>query len=177
MEPLFSVFPRHESPGFVICHAATQLKAGLNRAFQEAGLKVTTEQWSILSSLSERDGVHQSALAERIAKDRHNVARILALLEKADLIRREPHQRDKRCQRVFLTDKGRDITDQLIPVAMDFLAFALEGLTRDDHRAMHRILGRILENLGGSGDDSNTSSLACTREPDVAQGCSAERSN
>jgi DNA-binding MarR family transcriptional regulator len=176
MEPLFSVFPRHQSPGFVICLAATRLKAGLNRAFQQAGLKVTTEQWSILSSLRELDGVHQSFLAERIAKDRHNVARILALLEKADLIRREPHHRDKRCQKVFLTEKGKNITEQLVPVAMDFLAYALQGLTSDDLRVMHRILGHILGNVAGSDDDDGSSTRACNQESGVVQRCSAEGS-
>jgi DNA-binding MarR family transcriptional regulator len=168
MEPLFNVFPRNQSPGVVICLAATRLKAGLNRAFQEAGFKVTTEQWSILSSLRELDGVHQSALAERIAKDRHNVARILALMEKADMVRREPHRKDKRCQTVFLTEKGKRITEELIPVAMDFLGYSLAGVTREDLQNLFRILGHIVENLEGNNDEASATTLACFPESDDA---------
>jgi len=161
MDLKFSVFPRHQSPGFLIYRASTLLRAGLKGAFQDAGFNVTPEQWAILSSLWELDGMHQSALAERTAKDRHNVTRILNLLEKADLVRREPHGQDKRCQKVFLTDKGKEIKEDLVPIAMNFLGRALRGLTQEDLRVMNRILTQVIENVGGSSDRAGVSDLSC----------------
>ncbi len=164
----FSVFPRNQSPGFVIYRASTCLKAGLNRAFQEHGFNVTPEQWAILSSLWELDGMHQSALAERTSKDRHNVARILSLLEKAGLVRREPHRHDKRCQKVFLTDKGKEIKQELVAIAMEFLGRALAGLTQEDLHAMNRIAGQIITNLEGTEDEAGGCGASCLDEQEIS---------
>jgi len=150
MKPTFSKFPKEQSPARVIFRAAVLLKLGLTRAFEDNGFEVTLEQWGLLTSLRENEGIYQSALAERTLKDRHNVTRILNLLEKAGLVRREVHPTDKRCQRVFLTDKGKEVQAALLPVAIEVLGQAFDGLSQEDLVQMTRILGRIIENLSGS---------------------------
>jgi DNA-binding MarR family transcriptional regulator len=150
MKPTFKMFPREQSPGRVIFRVAVLLKLGLSRAFEKEGFDVTLEQWGILTRLTESDGIHQTALAERVLKDRHNITRILNLLEKAGLIRRESDPTDKRCQRVFLSDKGKEVQAALLPVAIEVLGQAFQGLSQEDLVQMIRILGRIIDNLSGS---------------------------
>ena len=77
----FNVFPLDSSPGYIIHRADMQMKAGLSRIFQANGFDITPEQWGILSRLWQSEGIHQSELAARTAKDRHNITRILSLLE------------------------------------------------------------------------------------------------
>ncbi len=154
MKLRFSIFPRNQSPGFVIYRAAARMKAELTRSFHARGFNVTPEQWGILCSLRESDGVHQAALAERTAKDRHNITRILNLLEKAGLVRRDLHPIDKRCQRVFLTDEGKALQAKLVPIVADFLDNALDGLTQKDLEDMKRILMRITKNVAHTGHRS-----------------------
>ncbi len=101
-----SVFPRSESPGFMILRASSLMNARLSTFFQTKGFNVTPEQWSILGSLLEIDGIHQSLLAKKTAKDRHNITRMLNLLEERGLIRRERHHTDKRRLLVYLTKDG-----------------------------------------------------------------------
>ena len=161
MELAFRTFPRHESPGYVIYRTAIQLKVGLSREFQANGFHVTPEQWGVLSILWEKDGIHQSLLAERAAKDRHNIARILTLLEKRGLIRRTPHPEDKRCQKVYLTEQGQALKAKLIPIVTDFLNRALAGLTQDDLAQVNRILGHIVKNLTGAADPLSSSLDQC----------------
>jgi len=143
----FSVFPLDNSPGFLVYRTASRLKADLSRAFQAKGLDVTPEQWAVLSRLWESEGEHQTALAERAQKDRHTVTRILNLLEKNGLIRREPDSKDRRYQRVFLTDEGRALKAKLIPLVKGHLSRALSGLTPEDLQQLKRIHGQILKNL------------------------------
>jgi len=142
------MFPRTESPGFLIYRTATQMKAGLLRAFQAEGFNVTPEQWTVLSSLWEDEGLNQTLLAEKTLKDRHNVTRILDLLEKGGLVRREPDSGDRRCQRDYLTRAGRALKPKLVGIATDFLQKALTGMSQEDLDSMKRILGQILKNLG-----------------------------
>lgn len=146
----FTIFPRSESPGFLIYRAAARLKCGLRRAFQAEGFDLTTEQWAVLSTLWESNGVHQSRVAEKTAKDRHNIARIVNLLEKSGLVRREPDCNDKRWRRVYLTSEGWALKPKLVGIASDFLQEALKGVTQEDLESVRRVLGRVLENLGES---------------------------
>ncbi len=142
------VFPRKESPGFIIYRTAVLLKAGLRRAFQVRGLDITPEQWSVLGSLWEEEGVHQSLLAEKTDKDRHNMTRILSLLEKRGLIRRKPDKDDRRRQRVYLTQSGKGLEFELVPVATEFMQQAFRGLTDQEMSFLKHILRQIASNLG-----------------------------
>ncbi|MBI5248610.1 MAG: MarR family transcriptional regulator [Desulfomonile tiedjei] len=147
MELRFSVFPRNESPGFVIYLANCRMKAALQKKFESSGLTVTPEQWAVLSSLWEEEGIHQSLLAEKTTKDRHNIARIVKLLERGGLVRREPDGQDGRLQRVYLTEEGWALKSRLVPVVNNFLQHALSGLTQEDLDSVRRILGTIVTNL------------------------------
>ncbi len=155
MKPRFSVFPREQSPGYLIYRAASQMKVGLWREFLAKGFSVTPEQWGVLSALWEADGMHQASLAKRTAKDRHNIARILHLLEKARLIRREKDSEDKRCLRVYLTGEGKALQSKLVPIVTDFLHAALAGLEDHDLGQLRRILGIIDDNLAGNSERAN----------------------
>jgi DNA-binding MarR family transcriptional regulator len=147
MKLKISVFPRSESPGFMILRASSLMNAKLSWVFQEKGFNVTPEQWSVLASLLEIDGIHQSMLAKKTAKDRHNITRMLNLLEKRGLIRRERHRTDKRRLLVYLTTEGRGLTAKLVPVVTEFLQLALSGLTQGDLGQMKRTLAQISTNL------------------------------
>ena len=94
MKPVISIFPRNQSLGFVICRAAG---AGTSlEEIRDKGFNLTSEQWTVLSSLWECEGIHQSELAANTAKDRQNVTRILSLLEKGGLINKKSDHGDRR---------------------------------------------------------------------------------
>jgi DNA-binding MarR family transcriptional regulator len=124
------------------------LSAGLARTLAAAGRPdLTPEQWAVLSRLWEQEGLHQSRLAVRVGKDRHNLTRILNLMDKHGLVARRPDPHDARRQRVFLTQAGRDLRDQLIPRVEAYLRKALAGLTQDDYDRLDWIQRRIWANL------------------------------
>jgi DNA-binding MarR family transcriptional regulator len=166
MSPQFTVFPRQESPGFLIYRTACVLKAGLKRAFQAEGLGVTPEQWSVLSTLWEDEGVHQSMLAAKTAKDRHNMTRILNLLAKGGLVIRKPSPVDRRCQRVYLTSRGQTLAPKLIEIVTAFLGSAMDGVSEEDLAQLKRILGRIIHNVEREedSDEASASQAPCDGE-------------
>ncbi|MEW6264883.1 MAG: MarR family transcriptional regulator [Thermodesulfobacteriota bacterium] len=144
-----SVFPLDKSPGFLLHRTDRQMAAGLQRAFQAQGHELTAEQWGVLSRLWEEEGIHQSELALRSAKDRHNITRILNVLERNGFIRRRPDHRDKRCFNVHLTAAGRALQRQVTPIVLDYLEKCLAGFTEADVEALRRLHERILGNLEG----------------------------
>jgi DNA-binding MarR family transcriptional regulator len=153
----FKLFPRNESPGYLICQAATRLKAGLYRAFQSHGLNVTPEQWTVLSSLWEADNVHQSVLADKTAKDRHNIARILHLLERGGLVKRVADPNDRRLRKVCLTEKGKALKPKLVRIAEDFLQQSLSGLRQKDLDSLTTAMAQIINNIPGVCDSAEVS--------------------
>jgi DNA-binding MarR family transcriptional regulator len=144
----FSVFPLDKSPGFLIYKTATMMKAELFRAFHAAGYAVTPEQWAVLNRLWESEGEHQTVLAERTSKDRHNITRILDVLEKKGFVRREPDPEDRRSRRVFLTDEGKALKSKLIPIVKKHLHRAFSGLGVEDVGQLKKIHEQIVKNLG-----------------------------
>ena len=145
-----SVFPLDQSPGFLIHRLDTLLSAGLHRALLAEGFDLTAEQWGVLSRLWEVEGLCQADLATRTAKDRHNMTRILHLLEKNGYILREPDPNDRRCSIVFLTDLGRGLQEKLTPLVLEFLEKCFRGLAAEDLarlRTWHETIVANLESL------------------------------
>ena len=149
----FSVYPLDDSPGFIIHCLDTRMSAGLARVFQGAGYDVTPEQWGVLSLLWQEEGIHQAELAQRAAKDRHNMTRILNLMEKNGLITRKPDKEDKRRFNIYLTPKGRDMRPGLTDVVTAYLKDCLLGLNADDIQALKRIHMKILDNMSAMSDE------------------------
>ena len=96
MNSAFDVFPIEKSMGFIIHLMDRELALGLQKQFKNSGNDITPEHWSVLSKLWEIDGLHQSKLAKRSHKDRHNMTRIINLLEKNGFIHRKPDEKDRR---------------------------------------------------------------------------------
>jgi DNA-binding MarR family transcriptional regulator len=147
MEIKLSVFPLDNSQGYIIHRLDMQMSLGLQHAFKSKGFNITPEQWGVLNRLWESEGIHQSALAERASKDRHNITRILNLLEKNGLIRRTPDREDKRRLNVYLTEEGKDLKQKLIPIAIGYLKKCFEGLTQEEVQDLRRIHEHIIKNL------------------------------
>ena len=142
------VFPLDRSLGYTHHLVDMALSAGLARSFAASGRPdLTPEQWAVLSRLWEEEGVSQIELAARTGKDRHNMTRILALLEKNGFIYRRPDKGDSRRKLVHLTPAGRSLRQELIGVVEDFLQIALDGLSQADYDQYERTQRRIWENL------------------------------
>jgi DNA-binding MarR family transcriptional regulator len=140
-------FKQENSPGFIIHRLDTLLKLALRHAFQEEGFDFTAEQWGVLFRLYRSEGIHQSDLGGRTGKDRHNITRILNLLEKKGHILRMPDEHDRRRYNIFLTEKSREIEEKLTSTVFGFLEKAFTGLTRKQIMEMQKMHEHIIGNV------------------------------
>jgi DNA-binding MarR family transcriptional regulator len=97
--------------------------------------------------LWEQDGLSQVELADRTFKDKPNVTRMLDVLERRGLIVRQPDEEDRRAYKVFLTEMGRQLKNDLIPLAAGVLERGQKNLTNDDIKYLRRILNLIYSNF------------------------------
>ena len=147
MKVRLRVYPQRDSLGYIVHRLDTLLVAALERSFQGQGFNVTSEQWGVLSKLWEGDGMHQAELSEKVNKDKHNVTRILNLLERNGFVRRVRDAKDRRLCKIRLTEKGGDLKDKLPGVAKNVLNAAVQGLTHEDVENLWRILDLMVKNL------------------------------
>jgi DNA-binding MarR family transcriptional regulator len=140
-------FSFDESLGFIINRTARRLKYELYQAFKASGYNITPEQWAILNRLWEQDGLSQVELADRTFKDKPNVTRMLDVLERRGLIVRQPDEEDRRAYKVYLTEAGRQLEKELIPLAAGVLERGQKNLTDDDIEYLRRALNLIYSNF------------------------------
>jgi len=141
------LFPIEELLGFWVYRMQTQGTALLGRRLRLAGYDITPEQFGVLARLREDQGMNQRQLGEKTLKDRHNVTRILNLLERRGYIERRPDITDKRIYRIFMTESGRDLQEKLTPIVTSHLDQLLDGLSPEELRTMRAILEHIVGNI------------------------------
>ncbi len=117
---------------------------GINQAFRRriAHLGLTPDQFTVLRTLLECDvrGLSQRELSHIITSDPNTVASLLERMEAAGLVKRKPHEKDRRAHRIQARPRGRRIYAQARAVALDLQAEIL-GILPEAQRE------EFLENL------------------------------
>ncbi len=119
----------------------------LQEAFDTAGLDITKEQMIILKKLHDEDGLPQNELATLTFRDKSSLARLLAKMERKQLIIRIQSRRDKRINKVYLTDKGRLLFKNTRPVIKQVLSVMENGISDQEKFTMIEILKKIQINF------------------------------
>jgi DNA-binding MarR family transcriptional regulator len=113
--------------GFLIQDVARFRRVVIDRVLKPLG--VTRSQWWVLSFLSRRDGMTQTALAADLDLTKVAIGGLLERMEAAGMIERRAEDQDARMRRVYLAREGTRLIKQLRSQIKDFEIEALEGLT------------------------------------------------
>ena len=136
-----------ESLGFWLYRSHTQVSAALRQTFQDAGYDLTPEQWAVLFRLREQEGINQSQLGEKTFKDRHNITRILKQLDKRDYIVKRNDKNDKRAHRIYLTQSGRALYENIAPFVLQHRNRICKGFKANDLLNIRKYLEQVIHNL------------------------------
>ncbi|WP_336765924.1 MarR family winged helix-turn-helix transcriptional regulator [Paenibacillus sp. USHLN196] len=134
-----------EAIGFAMTKTLRNMNVLFNHEFKQYG--ITSEQWILLKSLEEKDGISIKDLTHSVEKDQANVTRILDLLARKGLVKRCNNPNDKRSSLVFLTGEGSQLTKHLIPLDEKVQEFALEGLSEEELLQFKKLLSQINQNV------------------------------
>ena len=82
---------------------------GLNQSFRRrtAHLEITPDQFTVMRTLLEHDGLTQRELTHLMTSDPNTIASLLERMETAGLLDREPHEKDRRAYRIHLKAAGK----------------------------------------------------------------------
>ncbi len=104
---------------------------------------VTSSQGMVLGFLHENDQVTARELGERVMVDSATLTGIIDRLEKAGFVERKDHPEDRRALNVCLTAQGRDLTENLIPLAEAANQDFLEPLTLEEQMILRMLLKKL----------------------------------
>src|SRR5690606_32866568 len=81
---------------------------GLNQAFRRrlAHLELTPDQFTVLRTIREQEGLTQRELTQLMSSDPNTVAALLERMERAGLVERQTHEKDGRANRLRLKPRG-----------------------------------------------------------------------
>jgi len=111
-----------------------------------APFNLAPEQNLIMMLLWEKDGLNQNEIAEKLNKDKTNIARMVFNLEQKRYIRRTCGE-DRRSLRVYLTDEGKELENHVIPVAEDFNETVCKGISNEELKQLRTILTKMCANV------------------------------
>ncbi len=140
-------FILEESLGYIVGRAARSVGGLLNRNMALAGHEATCEQWSVLVNLAEKNGQTQQELAGHTCKDKTSMTRLIDGMEKHDLVVRIPDKQDKRQKLIYLTNKGKTLQKQLMPIVRHTLEQAEAGIDAQDVKLCMDVLCKVYANV------------------------------
>lgn len=132
---------------FITGRASIAIARRLHRNLKKASITISTEQWSILYQLWEKEGLSQQEIGKNTFKDKTSITRLLNNLEAMNLVVRIPHQSDKRTKLVYLTQKGKDLQENSMTEADNTLKEALKGVSEEEIQICHEVLEKAFNNL------------------------------
>ena len=140
--------------GFVVGRSSHIMSQAFRATFSAAGHTITPEEWGLLNRLWERDGQRQAELADATIRDRTTVTRLLDGMVAKGLVRRETDPTDRRAVQGWLTDEGRALRNQLIPISEGLLHRATRGISKREIRVTIATLRKLQANLTATDDES-----------------------
>lgn len=140
-----SDLPFATSIGYQVRMANRAIQRALQSKIEPHG--VTPGMWYFLRALWEEDGLTQRELSQRVGTMEPTTLTAIAAMEKAGFVTRRRNPDDRRRINVRLTDKGKRLRQQLLPLAIEVLDIATKSLTPREREALLNMLRAIQTNL------------------------------
>ena len=113
----------------------------------ESGLDISLDQWMVLGPVWQMETASQKELGEICLKDKTSITRIIDALEKKNLVVRVPDQIDHRIKRVILTNAGKQLFFDVLPIMEKTREEVKKDISEKEIDAFKNVLSKIIKNL------------------------------
>jgi len=114
-------------------------------ALARHGLSIA--EWRVLAVLASNGGQRQIDLADLTSTESSTLSRLVTRLVRMDLATRTRSANSNREVLIRLSAKGQTLVARLIPIARDYEAAAIAGITAGELAALKRCLRRMYGNM------------------------------
>jgi MarR family transcriptional regulator, organic hydroperoxide resistance regulator len=109
--------------------------------------RLSIAMWRVLAALASTGGQRQIDLAVLTSIDASTLSRLVTRLVRMGLVTRARSARSNREVAVKLSAKGRGLVERLIPLAREYEAAAIAGLSGEELAVVKRCLRRMYGNM------------------------------
>ncbi|MGF1767625.1 MarR family transcriptional regulator [Enterovibrio makurazakiensis] len=138
-------FDRQRSFGWLINVVANDASKTFDNELKKHGLTVAL--WPTLMCLWEEEGVTQRDIAAKSKVENSTTTRTLDKLEALGLVERQADPNSRRSFRIYLTDKGRALEHELLPIPANVNQQLLGTLDLEEREEMIRLLQKLVEKI------------------------------
>ena len=140
-------FKKGELYSFITGKASIAIARRLQKKFNNAGVNITIEQWSVLYHLWKEDGRSQQQLCNATFRDKPSITRLVDNLEKLNLVKRVPSENDRRINLIYLTKNAQKLEEETMQIADETLNEALKTVPPDRIDVCKEVLQIVYDNL------------------------------
>jgi DNA-binding MarR family transcriptional regulator len=123
---------------------ASLVSQALSRIYAER-YNIGVPEWRVLVTLGQFCMMTAKAIGIHSHMHKTKVSRAVALLERRKLLTRRANRADLREAFLSLTPAGRDVYNELAPIAFDFARQLMETVDAADRAALDRALTKLTE--------------------------------
>jgi DNA-binding MarR family transcriptional regulator len=109
---------------------------------------LTIGRWHVLTVLTRYDGSRIGTIADLSGGEQPAVSRVIDQMERDGLVARRPSLDDSRAVEVWITMRGRQIIDELLPDAEAFVERMLASFEAAEVRQLMLFLERLIGDMG-----------------------------
>src|SRR6185436_11991120 len=130
-----------DTVSFRLARVTTAFRNALERYMGQIGLH--GGQVFVLLELWKQDGLRQIDIAERLSLSAPTVNKMLKGLIEINLVSRNRLEDDARSTRIYLTQRGIDIRDEIEVQWHELEEYCLTGLTETERLVLFELLGKL----------------------------------
>ncbi|MEO6050141.1 MAG: MarR family transcriptional regulator [Pyrinomonadaceae bacterium] len=142
-----------DTVSYLLAKVTTAFRNSLERHMGEIGLH--GGQIFVLFELWKQDGLRQIDIANRLSLSAPTVNKMLKGLIEINLVTRSRLDDDARSTRIFLTDRGADMREDVEAQWLELEENSLSGLTETERLVLFELLGKLRTTYTGREADSD----------------------
>lgn len=139
------MFDLDDCIAFITNKSAKKLADEFNRRLQEHG--TTRVQWIALFYIGKAGEVSQKELSDYMDIKESSMVRLIDRMEKEELVERRKDSEDRRITKIILTDRGKFLKEELMPIGQEFQNDVVKGISKENLEVFKEVLQRMTYNI------------------------------
>lgn len=115
------------------------------------GSGITRIQWIALYYIQDHEKISQRQLAHLMNISDSSAGRLLDRLQRDGHVRRVPSKKDRRVTLIELTEEGKEVIEELLPIGTEFQDKLMTGIEEREMEIFQSVLERMVQNATDEG--------------------------
>ena len=131
----------NEMLAYKVAMLSNDLSQSLASIYRPFGLSMP--EWRVVATLGNNNAMLSKNIAVATRLDKVQISRALQQLENKQLVIRMASERDKRAVNVALSEKGKNIFNEITPLVSQWQAEKIKNITADEYNTFLKVMNSL----------------------------------